>query len=389
MHTKTEYVSTLGSHRYYWDKFQLDSNGEWQAKPYTTSGPYTGAKGKLHVREITYDNSKRTGKRKTTRACDHTTKWKVIRPYDTIFGLNAAKTLKGEYRPYGSNDYGEFTIPIPDLASANAEALEFFKAGCVSQEIDLLNNLWEFKEVARLAEPLGANVKSWSIKDIPNAHLWYSFGIKPLMKDMESLVKVLKSLTERLTWFRKNHGKPVKVQFSKDLSTSIRPTNKIVDWSLGKTSYVYKNYRCKYHAYALIVYDVSQLSDLELQAKILLHSFGVDKPLSVLWEAMPYSFVLDWFVKLGDWINRLQPAITFPFKFLDVGHYVKIDGFRYVYNTFYWPIKGLAEMQVQEDYYHVFHRRAGLPTSFSSLDLGDPGITQLALGISLFLQKAK
>lgn len=389
MRTKTEHLSTLEPHSYYWDKFSKNKDGTWKSNPFFSGGPYGGAKGRSQWQEITYDDTKRSGKLRTTRACDHSKFRKVIRPYDTVFGLNSGYTQKGEYRPYGSDDYGTFSISVPDLTSANAEALEFFKAGCVSQEVSLLNNVWEFKEIARLAKPLGDNIKSFGVKNVANAHLWYAFGVKPLVNDVVNLVNVLKGLKNRLTWLRKNQGKPVKVKFSKDLSTSVRPANTTSTWNVGETSYVYKDCRCKYTAYALITYDVSQLSDLEIQARILLHSFGVDKPLTVLWEAMPYSFVLDWFVRLGDWINRLQPAITFPVSFLDVGHYVKIEGFRFVYDTFYWPIRGDAKVLVQEDHYSMFHRRAGLPVSFSSLDLGDPGISQLALGISLFLQKSK
>ena len=209
-----------------------------------------------------------------------------------------------------------------------------------------------------------------------------------MMSDMEKLVSIVKGLKAKLTWLRKNQGKPVKVKFSKDLFTSTLPPRVVSEWGIGRTGYEITSHKCTYTAYALIVYDVQGLSDLELQAKVLLHQLGGDKPLSILWQGTPWSFVVDWFARVGDWLDRLQGSVELPYKFLDVGHYVKIESTRLIRNVWYYPLKGYEREQVsQVDIYKRFHRRPGLPVSLPTLDLGDPGMSQLALGISLFATK--
>lgn len=46
----------------------------------------------------------------------------------------------------------------------------------------------------------------------------------------------------------------------------------------------------------------------------LFHSFGVSNPLEVAWEIVPFSFVADWFLPVGDYLRAFSSSIGLEFK---------------------------------------------------------------------------
>lgn len=56
--------------------------------------------------------------------------------------------------------------------------------------------------------------------------------------------------------------------------------------------------------------------DFELDSPLLatLSSLGLTNPLEIVWELVPYSFVVDWIVPVGNWLSTLDA--TFGWKFL-------------------------------------------------------------------------
>lgn len=227
-----------------------------------------------------------------------------------------------------------------------------------------------------------------ALKDLADLHLAYSFGIKPLVSDIVDLIESVKALKEKVTWLRKNQGKPVKVSFSKDLSTVYRPSSSITDNGITRSQIHVNSYSCKYRAYALMVYNVEGLTDLELKLRVLTRNFGLDKPLAWAWELTPWSFVLDWVLKVGDLIENLSPSISLPYHFLDVGYTVKIRESLGSEVFFLYPFKGDNCHLYGTRTRTLFFREPGLPTSFS-VATGNPGANQLALAISLAIQKWK
>lgn len=47
---------------------------------------------------------------------------------------------------------------------------------------------------------------------------------------------------------------------------------------------------------------------------ILVRRLGLSNPLTLAWELLPYSFVVDWLWPVGDWTSSLDAAIGFNFK---------------------------------------------------------------------------
>lgn len=349
---------------------------------------------------ITYDDSKRSGPVKTTRYCHHT----VIDYDDRRF---KASGYTPDYNGYVILESGSIG-PLDDLvlpnfgASVHSEALAFFKSGCQDRLLDLGVSLLEIGQVKSLALRLPTLFKNifkeapWHFtakdvfkrdaRNIAETHLTYSFGIKPLISDVLNAITAVTQLQKKLAWLRKNQGKPVRVRFTKDFSKSYKPANVFVDQGIENAVTEIDSFECRYNAFATVVYDTTALSNLELKARTFARAFGVSSIGNTLWELTPWSFVIDWAFRVGDWIDSIDPSITLPTRFLDLGWSMTMRETRSVYKTWDLPISGNKSLYGRCSR-RLYHREPGLPVSFSSLDLGDPGLTQLALGCSLLVQK--
>lgn len=343
---------------------------------------------------ITYDDTKRSGPVKKTRYCRHV-KYAVARVRPTTVEA-WADTSKSRFSRWSNHPFvfRDLGLPsIPSLGSVHSEAYDFFKSGGVDQEIDLSANLYEIKQVTGLFGQLKTSLQRLKGRKVDLAvadtYLAYSFGIKPLISDALAVYKAITDVSLKLAWLRKNQGKPVKLTFRKDLSKSNRPAD-ILNSGGGivRNNRVVINYECRYMAYCVAKYDVSQLTDLELKLRYFARTFGVDNPLGTAWELMPWSFVIDWFLRVGDWISALAPKISLPVQFVDLGWSIKIRQDCDSYFTAPYGFKSGKISDSGPESYVVYERHPGLPVSFGSIVQGDPlGSQQLALGLALAIQK--
>lgn len=400
MRTKSRGVivtqASTGTHQDY-----CSNNGNLYGGVVSWSSPIVEGK----IETITYDDSKRSGRIRTTRYCDHITVKQQNVPVTESYFLYPG-TFYRKVKHNVNMGHVDHYLPLPSVSSYHAEALQFFKAGCQDQHLDLGANLFELGQVKTLIPSIYSSLKSLesvsrtvtplSVKTIArgaresaNLHLAYAFGIMPLINDVRSLIASVKGLQDRITWLRKNSGRPVRVDFSKDLSTTSLPADSVVlDNENERVTVEVKAYRCTYHAFATLTYDVSSLSDIELGLRLMTRTLGLDKPLNTAWELLPWSFVVDWIFAIGQWLDRITPAITLPVQFQDLGYSIKVerDDLCCLVRKNPRGGSGRTEAGVQRTRYY---RCAGLPISFSSLSETDVGLRQLALSLSLLAQRAR
>lgn len=121
--------------------------------------------------------------------------------------------------------------------------------------------------------------------------------------------------------------------------------------------------------------------------RILKRMLGISDLASAAWELIPFSFLIDWVVRIGDWISSIPDIITIPMVIDDCGWYVKLERqertilvAKRPYGSPFFPGNWRT--------IRVFHREPGLPRTFASITTdGDLSLQQLGLGISLALQK--
>jgi hypothetical protein len=143
---------------------------------------------------------------------------------------------------------------------------------------------------------LGANPKSHPVpikpgtigKDLSSTWLDYRYGWEPLLGDVYDAAQLLAKQLQFPQ--QKRYRKRVFHEATSDASSV-----------LSFYSYLAQN---RYQICARITEDASvpQLT-------------GLSNPLAIAWELMPYSFVFDWFLPVGDYLSARGAASTLTGKF--------------------------------------------------------------------------
>jgi RNAse (barnase) inhibitor barstar len=141
-----------------------------------------------------------------------------------------------------------------------------------------------------------------------------------------------------------------------------------------------------YHASMVYTYNASRLQHMLGYLDGFLHASGVDRPLSIAWEAMPFSFVVDWFVSVGEFIEAFEDQINDPLPIVvhDFSHSLK-----WCYRTRIYSEHGNARLPLnlafgERSYYE---RRRDLPSLWDALSVRLPSLNQAGLGLSLIILK--
>lgn len=279
-----------------------------------------------------------------------------------------------------------------EIQNCHNEAFNFFAAGCTEQEVLLANFGWELPEV----RDLWPNFQKWIssrrktlmgyTKEQAEITLAYNFGVAPLVGDVVKIIDTLSRLDKHVRWLRENSGQVVKVEFRKSLKNITfkssefpgRPSD--TDNGIGSRT---NELRAQYKAWANIRYDVSQLTDLQLKIRTLLRAWGFTNPAAVIWEAIPYSFVVDWFVSVSRLFQSLEISIKLPYEIINSGHG-------------YWVESVIEDYFLTEGQWNTirltktrgYARYPGIPVIISALSLDTPTAKQWVLGACLAVQKA-
>lgn len=140
---------------------------------------------------------------------------------------------------------------------------------------------------------------------IGNGWLSLQYGWKPLLQDVygaaETLAQASLGPENRNSIYASSFG-----QNRKPLTLSQSVTNS----TSGFSGYDVTSYKCKgfYLARVGVRYTrssapVSSLSKL-----------GILNPVALAWELVPYSFVVDWFLPIGNWLNGLDATAGLSFE---------------------------------------------------------------------------
>jgi hypothetical protein len=180
-----------------------------------------------------------------------------------------------------------------NLGTALAEARQ--TAGLVGQtsrKIGNMVNAWRSKNPKKLWDSVKRGGRS-----LPSSWLEMSYGWSPLLSDVLGSAE---ALAESMAIGRRFD---LTVRGS---AVELTPASWVQEWP-GLYDLVYSG-QTKHRVEVVLRYD--------LPASILptLSSLGLTNPAEVLWEKVPWSFVVDWILPVGDWLHLL-----------DAGHYLQFQ----------------------------------------------------------------
>lgn len=196
-------------------------------------------------------------------------------------------------------------MSIPPIGSTALAQLVNARAKVNEAEANIGLMLAEGREtLAMLLNPLNALRKELrsmvagrrgrGLKTLSDAWLEYRYGIIPLLSDVDTL--------RRLGTAKLNVASDVSEKRSSITVTSIPYTVSRFQGILCGSAFATGTHSVEvktiYRATSLYSYNLSTLANIGLDASSI--------P-STLYELIPYSFVLDWFVDVGSWIKAITP----------------------------------------------------------------------------------
>jgi hypothetical protein len=131
-----------------------------------------------------------------------------------------------------------------------------------------------------------------SPKEVANDFLAWKYGLKPLMSDLSGAAEHLAEFVLRTAPFKSNgHAKNRYEKTSTIVLGSFSPIGSSGVYEVRKATI-----RVKFGSH----FGFS--SQLKRQAA----SLGFTNPANVAWELLPFSFVADWFIPIGDFLSNLS-----------------------------------------------------------------------------------
>jgi len=187
--------------------------------------------------------------------------------------------------------------------------------------VDIVQNVLEMGDIPRSLKIAGDTLidkfkltKTQNVgADLAQNYLRLQFGLKPLVKDIQRTLDFSDHVMKRIEVIKKlqsTHGYRRTVNLD-DLSSS--QTNNIylqtAGVTLGATVQTVGHRKIRGHVRWLPVGDYSHLSQVEMLAMARQAVFGVGIDFSSLWEAMPWSWLIDWYTNCGDLLMQLRNEI--------------------------------------------------------------------------------
>jgi hypothetical protein len=262
----------------------------------------------------------------------------------------------------------------------------------------LVNFFLELKQAKGLFDPWKVNklkrLKNlFSRKALADKHLNISFGWLPFLSDLDRMRGSLANFQKKLAKFQEQAGKPQTRHYKRYVDLAILPPDATL---YSDASTVLKRkalwlQKPVYHATVKFVFTLPDMGVIQNQIAGFLDSLGFQLNPRIVWDSIPYSFLVDWFVDVGSWLGSLRvdnlkvPAVVTGFC-----HSLKWEWqARYVFDTSI-PEPGQSsdrDFCVATRRALRYERRRDIP-SWGRLNstVRVPSWKQFALGMSLLSQ---
>lgn len=231
---------------------------------------------------------------------------------------------------FGKPIAGEYTspvwcnfLPLPDEDTEEINDLQDIavtqaNAGVGADQLDLIASIGELDETVKTVIDvsikaskifrdlrkfnLRAIAKRFSVRDVREQYLEFRYGLRPLYYDLKGVHDYLKTeiCHDRQTSRGYSEGS---VSISNDTYNWV--DKYIHPWSSRPVADVLyaRSTKLRITCRSGVLYAFQFSDDL---SKIL-SEVGVDRPISSCWELIPFSFMIDWFWRVGDTIRSWEP----------------------------------------------------------------------------------
>jgi len=150
-----------------------------------------------------------------------------------------------------------------------------------------------------------------------NANLFTQFGLLPTIRDFQEFFTLLKEWTDRYDQaqdelFRRKHTYhlPVTPLPAYDLFTRTYEGLRgyAPEKSFSLTAEVTTSVGARFNRTLRYHYTAPEFQGWMSRIKQFVDAFGILDP-AAIWDVIPWSFVLDWFIKIGPWLHNNRPRL--------------------------------------------------------------------------------
>jgi len=223
--------------------------------------------------------------------------------------------------------------------------------------------------------------------------LSYQFGWKPLVSDIIAMGKASEKIIDRLEFLRASRGKLTKVNWSR--KEFFKPASLAVDydlWASGGGQQLLAsvvNYSADFTASGYMYHELEGLDGDLAMFKAFNSALGLNNPVRTIWNAIPFSFVLEWFIKMDNLVeNKALSPYHGTFEIRDVTHSTRVKAQIHL-DAYPYPSYGNPRTPIGNVWVDRYERKVGLPIDFTSLWADGLSPTQTALLAALVFSKLK
>jgi hypothetical protein len=197
-------------------------------------------------------------------------------------------------------------MTLSDLATRAKD--QFFTQ--VPEEVSLPNFAWEMQELGGLIPKLqhGMSTFDGARKTAAGGFLGYSFGTAPFIGDLEKLTTLLTVVDARIKQLKESYGKRTNLTAYFPNVVGI-PAVRQLDYggqagSLWPVWLRFHRTDVRFHGH--LYHELEGLDSVGGKVRALLAATGFANPLKVVWEAIPFSFFVDWFSGISSLLTDVR-----------------------------------------------------------------------------------
>lgn len=189
-------------------------------------------------------------------------------------------------------------VSIKELPETVAWFISIFTRA-IGIKRNLIKNLKKFeRKLKRNDGSLSAKQVKEIYRSMEDLRMEYRYAVRPILADMEGIAKFFhnpKAISPRITargYNRFSESRTRKFDFVVPESVHMKST--------ACTATVHEQYDVNVRAGFLCQVELDEVSSLW-------HRVGFNQSFSAMWQMLPLSFVIDWFINLGALLAALEP----------------------------------------------------------------------------------
>jgi len=235
----------------------------------------------------------------------------------------------------------------------------------------------------------------FSPKAVADYHLNISFGWGPFLADVQRARQSLETFQRRLRELQKHAGEPQKRHYKRYVDLGVLPPSQVlytdsVSSVRRETTWLQKPLYC---ATVEFLYTMPDMSLMSNKVKGYLDHLGFQLNPRILWDDIPYSFVIDWFFDVGGWLGSLRADnLKIPATVTGFCHSIKWEWrSQYFYNYAGSATKSPdLDVVLANSYRLRYERRRDIPSwGLFSTTATIPDWKKVALGTSLLVSRSR